>query len=350
MKKSNNVICETDQNGQAKAYYIYANGQRICKIDSAGKMFSYHNDALGSPALISDEDGNIVQKYLYEPFGTILASKGPNDNHYTFTGKEYDLESGLFYFGARYYDPKIGRFITKDIAGPDYENPQSLNRYIYVLNNPVKYIDPAGLKALKATLYALRNLGGKMYAVYDPKKHKTMDRLVCNQYVYYAYKRGEGISNFYESRWEKGRNQIDWFKKRSQFIYAEEGAARRAEIGDLAYFGNRGSFKGHVEMIIDIRENKGIKEVALAGARGSTKSGIYFRKGANDLLWINLGDAKAVAKYFKDNPFRGIGQYKGTDYSAAEEASLLGQIETEIGGYLGGYPGGAVEVGVGVGF
>ena len=345
---SNNVICETDLNGQAKAYYIYANGQRICKIDPSGKMFSYHNDALGSPALISDEDGNIVQKYLYEPFGTILASKGPNDNHYTFTGKEYDLESGLFYFGARYYDPKIGRFITKDIAGPDYENPQSLNRYIYVLNNPVKYIDPAGLKALKATLYALRKLGGRKYGEYKYNKHE----LVCNEYVYFAYKnaKGEGISDFPRGRWQGEKNQIDWFRKRYEFISAKGGAARKAEIGDLAYFGNRGHNAGHVEMIIALRERKGIKEVALAGARGSTKSGIYFRKGANDLLWINLGDAKAVAKYFKDNPFRGIGQYKGTDYSAAEEASLLGQIETEIGGYLGGYPGGAVEVGVGVGF
>jgi RHS repeat-associated protein len=142
---ANNVLCETDGKGKSKGYFIYANGQRICRIDPQGRMFFYHNDVLGSPALITDEDGKITQRYLFEPFGSILASKGKNDNHFTFTGKEYDLESGLFYFGARYYDPKIGRFITEDLAEPDYENPQSLNRYIYALNNPLKYVDPDGL-------------------------------------------------------------------------------------------------------------------------------------------------------------------------------------------------------------
>jgi RHS repeat-associated protein len=142
---TNNVICETNENGQAKAYYIYANGQRIALVEPDGKLFFYHNDVLGSPALISDENGKVVQKYLYEPFGTLIASKGMDENHYTFTGKEYDLESDLLYFGARYYDPKIGRFITRDIANPDYTDPQTINRYVYCLNNPVRYVDPTGM-------------------------------------------------------------------------------------------------------------------------------------------------------------------------------------------------------------
>ena len=60
-----------------------------------------------------------------------------------FTGQRLD-SSGLYYYGARYYDPAIGRFISADTIVQDYNNPQSLNRYTYVLNNPLKYTDPTG--------------------------------------------------------------------------------------------------------------------------------------------------------------------------------------------------------------
>jgi|GEM_PF-5109992 len=145
---ANNVLCETDENGQVKATYVYANGMRIASVLPDGNVQFFHNDPLGSPILISDEEGNAVQRYVYDPFGTVIVSKGENDNHYTYTGKEFDAGSGLMYYGARFYDPKIGRFITKDIAEPDYGNPQSLNRYVYCLNNPLVYVDPDGLDAI----------------------------------------------------------------------------------------------------------------------------------------------------------------------------------------------------------
>jgi RHS repeat-associated protein len=64
-------------------------------------------------------------------------------NH-KFTGQEEDSETGLYNYGARYYDPAVGRFISADSIVPDYTNPQSLNRYSYVLNNPLNYTDPTG--------------------------------------------------------------------------------------------------------------------------------------------------------------------------------------------------------------
>lgn len=60
-----------------------------------------------------------------------------------FTGQRYD-DTGLYYYGARYYDPEIGRFISPDTIVPDPMNPQTFNRYSYCLNNPLKYIDPSG--------------------------------------------------------------------------------------------------------------------------------------------------------------------------------------------------------------
>jgi RHS repeat-associated protein len=66
-----------------------------------------------------------------------------------YTGQEEDAETGLYYYGARYYDPAIGRFISPDIIVPDPGDPQDLNRYTYVGNNPLLYIDPTGHFKLK---------------------------------------------------------------------------------------------------------------------------------------------------------------------------------------------------------
>jgi RHS repeat-associated protein len=57
------------------------------------------------------------------------------------TGKEQDA-TGLSYFGARYYDPAVGRFITRDPVKGGLYNPQTFNPYVYCLNNPLKYVDP----------------------------------------------------------------------------------------------------------------------------------------------------------------------------------------------------------------
>ncbi len=71
-------------------------------------------------------------------------TEGMLPTDYTFTGQKLDTSSGLLYYGARYYDAAIGRFAQPDSIVPNPYNPQSLNRYSYVLNNPVRYTDPTG--------------------------------------------------------------------------------------------------------------------------------------------------------------------------------------------------------------
>jgi len=152
------VICETDEKGNIKSSYIYANGARIARICPDGSMQFYHNNELGTPVAITDKDGNVIERTVHEPFGNIVAKKNSAGieaaTECGFTGKERDMESGLYYFGARYYDPIVGRFISKDTGSPRFNDPQSLNRYIYCLNNPLKYVDPDGNDAI---LYVDRN-------------------------------------------------------------------------------------------------------------------------------------------------------------------------------------------------
>jgi RHS repeat-associated protein len=105
----------------------------------------YHNDHLGSPLAITDEEGNVVWRRDYKPFGQEIELGGETTfNTHTYTGKEFDAETGFYYYGARYYDPGIGRFISVDPADANPSNPQSWNRYVYSLNNPYRYVDPDG--------------------------------------------------------------------------------------------------------------------------------------------------------------------------------------------------------------
>jgi len=79
-----------------------------------------HLDPLGSPVVITNSSGAKVKDYHYYPFGGISQETGSLANTHKFTGKELDSETGLglYYFGARYYDPGIGRFITPDLGQP----------------------------------------------------------------------------------------------------------------------------------------------------------------------------------------------------------------------------------------
>jgi len=80
----------------------------------------------------------------YYPYGECWKSQGTLGTDKLFTGQRLD-DTGLYYYGARYYDPLIGRFISPDPFVKSIANPQMLNRFSYVLNNPLKYVDPSGL-------------------------------------------------------------------------------------------------------------------------------------------------------------------------------------------------------------
>ena len=110
-------------------------------FSSAFSVEFYHSDHLGSPSVITDEAGKVVWSADYDTFGDAVNEQGENDIKYN--SKEED-KTGLLYYGARYYNPETGRFITADTVKGNLIDSQSQNRYVYVKNNPLKYIDPTG--------------------------------------------------------------------------------------------------------------------------------------------------------------------------------------------------------------
>ena len=137
-----------EMRGTTGVYHLYANGQRVVSIRLDGNVQYYHPDYLGSTSLVTDQSGSMVEAIQYYPFGTYLPSPPTTQGNfpkvnYTFTGQEDD-DTGFYNYVARLYDPLIGRFISPDTFVPKPMNPQSFNRYSYVLNNPVSYRDPSG--------------------------------------------------------------------------------------------------------------------------------------------------------------------------------------------------------------
>ena len=119
-------------------------------VHAADKVFYYHDDALGSPVAMTDASGTVVWQADYRPFGDLASLTENQPNSHRFTGKEFDSETGLQYFGARFYDAGLGRFVGADPAllrgRPDsaVKIPQRLNLYAYSTNNPYRYLDPDG--------------------------------------------------------------------------------------------------------------------------------------------------------------------------------------------------------------
>jgi RHS repeat-associated protein len=133
-----NQFYEID-NGTATSYF-FRDDERIAKHTAEG-MEWYLSDHLGSTTLLVNESGLEVERTEYFPYGQVQSG---GLEKYGFTGQENDIDTGLMYYGARYYSPEYRIFIQPDTLLPDPYNPQALNRYAYALNNPVKYTDPSG--------------------------------------------------------------------------------------------------------------------------------------------------------------------------------------------------------------
>jgi len=133
-----------------KAVFSISDDFYKSKSSPENNLYFYHSDHLGSSSMITDYGGNLVQHIEYIPFGEVFVEERNNNwnTPYKFNGKEMDEETGLYYYGARYYDPRTSVWLSVDPLAQKYPNVSS---YVYCHNNPINMIDPDGMTDYEVT-------------------------------------------------------------------------------------------------------------------------------------------------------------------------------------------------------
>ena len=142
------IIAEKNAATGAWTNYVFFDGERVARQDFPSNAVSYYfSDHLKTTDIVTDAQGNIKNESDFYPWGGEVQFLDNDSNHYKFTGKERDTETGLDNFGARYYSNGLGRFVTVDpkiISRQRIVDPQQWNMYGYSRNNPTSYFDPDG--------------------------------------------------------------------------------------------------------------------------------------------------------------------------------------------------------------
>ncbi len=143
-RNSNNVVQVTYTRGLDLSLSLQRAGGiggLLARTDASGSTF-YHSDGSGNITALMDTNQNIVARYEYDPFGKLIGKWGPlaDANTYRFSSKEFQRNSGLYYYGYRFYEPNLQRWLNRDPMGED----GGINLYQFVYNNPNSWIDPDG--------------------------------------------------------------------------------------------------------------------------------------------------------------------------------------------------------------
>jgi RHS repeat-associated protein len=136
------IILEYNERGQITARYTHGPGiDEPLAVEKKRDNYFYHADGLGSVVALTDSKQKVVENYDYDSFGNLKRHGHKVKQPYTYTSREFDEETGLYYYRARTYDPVIGRFLQPDPIGFD---GGGMNLYAYVGNNPFGFVDPTG--------------------------------------------------------------------------------------------------------------------------------------------------------------------------------------------------------------
>jgi len=166
-----NLLEEVDNSGNVLARYTQSGliDEPLSELRASTTSY-YEQDGINAVSSLSNSTGALVNTYTYDSFGKLTASSGTVTNPFQYTSREFDPETGLSNYRARYYDSTVGRFLSEDPIGFH----AGVNFYDYVLNRPTLFLDPTGL-------------AGGPYGTYE-KTRSWGSRIKCAIYLVYCTK------------------------------------------------------------------------------------------------------------------------------------------------------------------
>lgn len=258
--------------------YYFLNKDRVAEKDSTGRKFFYHNDHLGGTSVVTDSSGQVARWFKYYPYGLPRMEYQPAGEaplRHQFTGQENDQETRLYYYGDRYYDPQLRRFISTDPVLPIPAMPQTINPYAYCLNNPVKFTDPNG-RVVPLIFPALIIIGGVWaeYKYLTSVSNPTWDGVLAAGFIggtkeavgylagLKAAKFGIAAKGAVQGGAAKVFENVAYLKNATEGVLAEMGkGAVFAKLGSYAVDGQGGHYEvwggGKSGVYYVIRDSKG---------------------------------------------------------------------------------------------
>ncbi|MDP4086432.1 MAG: RHS repeat-associated core domain-containing protein [Bacillota bacterium] len=146
---------ETDASGNVEARYVYDDKGTPVSVTVGGKVYNYQYNGHGDVVALTDSNGNAVATYTYDVWGNVTDKTGNIDNLFGYAGQYgyvYDQETGFYFLKSRYYDPKIGRFTTKDRFEGFEDRPSSQNQYTFCEDDSINHVDPSGYSTIKIVI------------------------------------------------------------------------------------------------------------------------------------------------------------------------------------------------------
>ena len=139
------LVAESNSSGDITATYAYDDTRQLLSMTRGSSTYYYQMNAHGDVVSLTDSSGAVVDIYTYDPWGKLLTSTGSVTNPFRYAGYYYDSGTGLYYLWHRYYSPGLQRFLTVDSIKGEMGETQSLDRYVYVEDDPLRLVDPSGL-------------------------------------------------------------------------------------------------------------------------------------------------------------------------------------------------------------
>lgn len=199
------LVAEAENASSITSYYVWDNKKVVAKLSSDNKEYFYLYNGHGDVVQIIDEEGYVVNSYEYDEWGIVTDSREKIRNPFGYSCAVYDEELGCYYLNARYYDPAMGRFLTEDNCEGDVGNIQSLNPYIYCMNNPLLFSDSGGnsseLSLPAKAKDGLKKIKRKIEKEYSKFTDSDAGEKFLNFFDF--YKDGKGIYHVKVDCWQK---------------------------------------------------------------------------------------------------------------------------------------------------